>query len=231
VYCPCCQYRLEKGHFRYDLDGTLANTLPICIKAYQYAFEQFTGRSFSEQEVTAHFGITEAGIFQRVIPMQWEEALKLYFETYEKLHVECRYPFPGIEEALKLLKERGILMAVVTGKSDYSAAYTLKYLGIAQYFDKVEAGDTRAIVKSSAIRKILAAWRMEPGEAAYIGDTDSDMKEAETAGVLPLGAEWAETSTLHLLGSPAPVTTFPTLQSFTNWLDDNIEASNASSIA
>jgi pyrophosphatase PpaX len=215
----------------FDLDGTLANTLPLCIKAYQYAFKQFTGHPCSEQEVTAHFGINEAGIFQRMIPDQWEEALKLYFEIYEKLHVECRYPFPGIEDALKLLKKRGILMAVVTGKTDYSAGYTLKYLGVAQYFDRVEAGDTRAVVKSSAIRKILAAWRMEPGEAAYIGDTPSDMQEAATAGVLALGAEWAETSPLHLLGYPTPVTTFPTLQSFINWLADNVEVNNASPIA
>jgi pyrophosphatase PpaX len=215
----------------FDIDGTLANTLPICIKAYQHSFEHFTGRAYSEQEVTAHFGITEAGIFQRIMPEQWEEGLKYYFDTYEKLHVECRAPFPGVDEALKLLQERGILTAVVTGKGDYSAAYTLKYLGIAQYFDRVEAGDDHAVVKSAAIGKVLAAWQMEPGEAAYLGDTDSDMQQAMAAGVLPLGADWAETSTLHLLDSQTPVTTFLTLQSFIKWLDEHIEANAASSSA
>src|ERR1700738_5364002 len=118
----------------FDLDGTLAHPLPICIKAYQQTFKHFTGRSFTEQEVTAHFGLTEAGIFQRVIPQHWEEALKLYFEIYERLHGECPAAFPGIEKALQLLKERGIFMAVVTGKGEYTAAYTLKYLVIAHYF-------------------------------------------------------------------------------------------------
>ena len=215
----------------FDIDGTLANTLPVCIKAYQHSFAHFTGHTPSEQEVTAHFGITEAGIFQRTMPEQWEEGLKYYFDVYEKLHVECSAPFPGIEEVLKLLQERGILLAVITGKGDYTAAYTLKYLGIAHYFDRVEAGDANAIVKSAAIGKILAGWQMEPGEAAYIGDTATDMQEAMAAGVLPLGAAWAETSTLHLLDSQTPVTTFPTMQSFIKWLDEHIEANAASSSA
>lgn len=208
----------------FDLDGTLANTLPICIKAYQYTLKQFTGRAFSEQEITAHFGISEAGILQRIIPEQWEEGLKVYLEAYEKLHVACNAPFPGIEDALKLLQERDVLMAVVTGKGAYCATYTLKHIGIAHYFDRVGVGDERAIVKASVIGEIRAAWAIEPGEAAYVGDTDSDMQEAMSAGVLPIGAAWAETSTLHPLASQAPVTTFPTLQSFINWLDEHIKA-------
>jgi pyrophosphatase PpaX len=214
----------------FDLDGTLANTLPICIKAYQYTLEQFTGRTFSEQEITAHFGISEAGILQRIIPEQWEEGLKVYFGMYAKLHVACNAPFPGVEDALKLLQKRGVLTAIVTGKGAYCAAYTLKHLDIAHYFDRVGVGKEHAIVKSSVIGEILAAWAMEPYEAAYVGDTDSDMQEAISAGVLPVGAAWAETSTLHSLASQASVTTFPTLQSFINWLDGHIEANNAPSI-
>ena len=207
----------------FDLDGTLAHTLPICIKAYQEAFEHFTGRTFTEQEVTAHFGLTEAGIFQRVIPEHWEEGLNLYFEIYEKLHVECPTPFPGIIQALQLLRERGILMAVVTGKGEYTTTYTLKYLDIAQYFEHVEVGDANAIVKAIAIRKILTAWNMEPRFAAYIGDAYTDTEQATAAGVLPLGAAWCTTETLTYPGSIAPTITFSTVDNFIDWLNANIE--------
>jgi pyrophosphatase PpaX len=212
----------------FDLDGTLAHTLPICIKAYQQAFEHFIGRPFTEQEVTAHFGLTEAGIFQRIMPEHWEEGLKLYFEIYEKLHVECPTPFPGIIQALQLLEERGILMAVVTGKGDHTAAYTLKYLGIAHYFEHVEVGDANAIVKAIAMRRILTAWQMEPRFAAYIGDAYTDTEQATTAGVLPLGAAWCATETLTHPGSIAPAVTFSTVDSFIDWLKVNIEPLPAS---
>jgi pyrophosphatase PpaX len=208
----------------FDLDGTLANTLPICIKAYQQVYEHFTGRAFSEQEVTAHFGLTEEGAFQRVIPEHWEEGFKLFFETYKKLHVECPAPFPGITQALQLLRERGILMSVVTGKGAHTAAYTLKYLGLAPYFEHVEVGDANAIVKAMAIRRILADWQMDPYQAAYIGDAYTDIEQAKTAGVLPLGAAWCSTQTLSYPGAIAPAVTFATVDSFIDWLDANIQA-------
>jgi pyrophosphatase PpaX len=207
----------------FDLDGTLADTLTICIQTYQEVFQHFTGRSFSEQEVTAHFGLTETGILQRVIPQHWEEGLQLWFEIYEKLHVECPAPFPGIENALQFLKEHGISLAVVTGKVAYTATYTLNYLGIAHYFDHVEVGDANKVVKAAAMHKILAAWKIEPQYAAYIGDTYSDMEQATLAGVLPLGAAWGTTATLDHPGSTLQATTFSTVQSFIDWLHENID--------
>ncbi|HZR38949.1 MAG TPA: HAD-IA family hydrolase [Ktedonobacteraceae bacterium] len=212
--------------FLFDLDGTLANTLPLCIKTYQYTLQHFTGRSYAAEEITTHFGFSEEGIFQRMLPQQWEAAMQYYIETYQKLHDECREPFADIETALQLLEERGIHMAVVTGKSALTAALTLEYLNIAQYFDVVEAGRPDAVVKEKAIRKILANWQMEPGDAAYIGDTVTDIEEATGAGVLLLGAGWAETSTLHRLTSMKPFATFASVEDFIGWLDKNITPVN-----
>ena len=161
-----------------------------------------------------------------MLPDQWEAALKLYYEIYEHLHDECSEPFAGIESALRLLKQRGVAMAVVTGKGEYTANLTLKYLGLADYFDMVEAGDANAVVKALAMHKILAAWDMAPQDAAYVGDTDTDMIQATAAGLLPLGACWAETATIQHNGATPPLTTFSSVQAFTNWLDQHIEAIN-----
>lgn len=206
----------------FDLDGTLANTIPLCIKAYQQTLLHFTRRSFTEEEITTHFGVSEEGIFQRMLPQQWEVAMQHYLETYKNLHHECSEPFPQIETALQLLKERGVRLALVTGKGPVTAEMTLEYLHIAHYFDAVEAGSPTAVIKEQAIRKILASWQMAPEVAAYIGDTGSDMEEAVAAGVLPLGADWAQTSTLHLLTSIKPFATFKTITAFIDWLDHNI---------
>ena len=205
----------------FDLDGTLANTVPMCIEAYRQTFEQFLGRRFTDEEITAYFGlmVNEKGIIQRVIPDQTEAGLKLYLDLYEKLHAECREPFPNMKTALNLLKERGVLMAVVTGKGAQTAHLTLQYLGIDHYFDMVEVGNAHRNVKATAIRKILAAWQMEPQYAAYVGDADIDMQEASASGVLPLAACWAETSTIHRLSSIKPFATFESVQRFLTWLD------------
>ncbi|QBD78430.1 hypothetical protein EPA93_21500 [Ktedonosporobacter rubrisoli] len=115
-----------------------------------------------------------------------------------------------------------IALGIVTGKCAYTADFTLKYLDLKKYFDLVEAGDTRAIIKSSAMQKILTHWDIEPTHAAYIGDSGSDILESIAAGVLPLGAGWAETATIHNLSTARPFATFTSVASFTSWLDKNI---------
>jgi pyrophosphatase PpaX len=206
----------------FDFDGTLANTIPLCIKAYQYVFKQYTGRNCTASEVMAHFGTTEAGIFQRTIPDRWQDAFQSYLEIYKKLHTECAAPFDGIEDTLQRLTRRGIALAVVTGKGVECATYSLDYLGLARYFDIVEVGDTKAVIKAAAIRKILAAWQMEPRHAAYVGDAATDMEEAAAAGVLPLGACWSETETIHHLTAMQPYVTFSSIADFNAWLDKHI---------
>ncbi len=207
----------------FDMDGTLANTLPLCIKVYQQSLQHYTGRSYTEAEVTAHFGVTEAGIFQRMLPDQWEEALAYYHHQYEHSHDECAEPFPGIKKALSLLKEKHVKMAIITGKGPYTARFTTEYLGLNQYFERIEVGKEDAVIKAVAIRTVLLDWNIDPQYAAYIGDTDTDMKEAMTAGVLPLGAEWATTSTIHLLRGIEPFARFSEVESFSEWIEQNIE--------
>lgn len=209
----------------FDLDGTLVNTVPMCISAYRQTFEQLLDRPISDEEITAHFGLSEEGIIQRILPDQAEVGLKLYHDIYEKLHTECSEPFTGIKPVLELLKQRGIKLAVVTGKGSHTAHLTLKYLGIEHYFDKVETGDAHANVKVAAIKNILAVWQMEPAYAAYVGDADTDMLNAAEAGVLPLAACWAETTTIHRLNSMTPFATFTDVRAFSNWLDEHIPMS------
>jgi phosphoglycolate phosphatase/pyrophosphatase PpaX len=105
----------------WDLDGTLANTLPVCIAAMQHALAAHTGRHYSDAEIVALFGVTEAGMIQRVIQDGWREAERAYLAEYERLHDSTLTVFPGIEETLQGLRDRSIRLAIVTGKGQESA--------------------------------------------------------------------------------------------------------------
>jgi phosphoglycolate phosphatase-like HAD superfamily hydrolase len=190
---------------------------------YQQTLKYYSGRAFTADEVTAHFGLSEEGIFRRLLPESyWHEAMTYYFDTYTRLHNECNEPFAAIPTALQMLQERKIAMGVITGKGMRTALYTLDYLGIASYFDAVEAGQSDAIIKATAIQKMLAGWNIDPEHAAYIGDADTDMQEAARAGVLPLAAAWAETATIHRLDTLKPHATFTTIDDFIRWIEQHI---------
>ena len=203
----------------FDLDGTLGNTLPICFTAFRHAFERFTGRDYSEREISTFFGPSEEGIIERVVPNQSTACLLAYLGEYERSHANLREPFPGIRDALNLLRQRGMALAVVTGKGERSAAISLQYLGLADYFDWVVTGSSQGAIKPLAIEKVLTNWKLLPEQVAYVGDSAYDMEAAIDVGVIPLLAAWAETSNYQDFSETDPLATFSTLESFIDWID------------
>nr|BBH91015.1 phosphohydrolase [Thermosporothrix sp. COM3] len=202
----------------FDFDGTIANTIPVCVLAFQDTFRAMNAHVPTDDEVVAMFGPSEEGIFQRAMPAHWEEALQIFLKAYRKHHDACPQPFAGIPQALQLLQQRGIPMALVTGKGPHSAAYSLDYLGITHYFDVIEVGKPEGVVKMRAIEEILQKWQLAPEDAIYVGDADYDMLEAQAAGVLPVGACWATT---HTIKPENAQTSFTSTSAFLRWLEAN----------
>ena len=207
----------------FDLDGTLGNTLPICFTAFRCAFEKFLGRRYTDQEITALFGPTEEGIIEGLVPSQSQACLRAYLDEYERAHTLFCATIPGIETALRLLKQSGTALAVVTGKGEHSAAISLQYLSLAHYFDNVFTGSSTGAIKPLAIQNVLSQWGISPHHVAYVGDSPYDIKAAKEVGVIPLGAAWAETTSYESLDEMAPVATFRTVESFIDWIRYHVE--------
>ncbi len=200
------------------MDGTLADTLPVCIDAFQATVQHFNGRRPEPIEISSLFGPNEEGMLEKLIPGRLDESLPHFVAEYERAHDRCRQLFPGVECALDLLKDRGIRMAIVSGKGTQSAEISLRHLGLGRWIDCVETGFAEKADKPASIRKVLARWNMPPGQAAYVGDVPSDMQSARQAGVLPVGAAWAETSTLRDASAGDPGLIFYDIKSFIQWI-------------
>jgi pyrophosphatase PpaX len=203
----------------FDLDGTLANTIPVCIRSFQATVEHFTGQIPTADKIYAMFGPTEEGMLADLVPGRLAETLPYYLQTYERFHAQVLELFPGIAGALTRLKSKGIHMGIVTGKGQHSAAISLRLLGLGRWIDAVETGFPDKSDKPLCIRKILSRWQIQPTEAAYVGDAASDMDAARQVGLLPLGAAWAETSELRRRPDSQAATTFQDIDSFLDWVN------------
>ena len=65
----------------FDFDGTVGNTLPLCIAAFQKAITPLAGRSFSEREIVATFGPSEEGTIRALIPQFYEQGVEGYLNS------------------------------------------------------------------------------------------------------------------------------------------------------
>jgi pyrophosphatase PpaX len=203
----------------FDLDGTLGNTMPICVTALQDTFSHFVGKNYTSPEIYAMFGPSEEGAIGRIVPEPvYPAAVQYYLDRYADLHQATRRPFDGVYELLAQIKEHGMHSGVVTGKGRGSADISIREMGLAPYIDLLITGSPVGAEKPAAIRQALEIWGLPPAEAAYVGDMSYDMQAAREAGVLALGAAWAESATVGQGDGAAKI--FTSVPALARWLFD-----------
>lgn len=57
----------------FDLDGTIGETIPMCIKAFKQAVSPYAGHVLSEREIVQTFGLNEEGMIKMVAGEKWQE--------------------------------------------------------------------------------------------------------------------------------------------------------------
>ncbi|HAX24486.1 MAG TPA: hypothetical protein DCX80_05550, partial [Chloroflexi bacterium] len=85
----------------FDLDGTLADTLPVCCAAFRPVLLDITGREYNDSEIVALFGPNEEGILRRLAGDDWPAAMERFLAEYEANHDTCPAPFEGIDDVLR----------------------------------------------------------------------------------------------------------------------------------
>lgn len=207
----------------FDLDGTLGDTLPLCIRAFRASIEPLAARSLSDAEIIASFGPSEEGTIRLLIPDHYDQALAAYLQGYAAMHDLCPAPFPGIPELLQFLKRRAVRIALVTGKGPHSTAISLERFGLTAFFEFVETGSPAGPVKAAGIATVLGRWSdLSPDDVIYVGDAPSDITASRRAGVAVIGAAWAPTAEPEQLAAMEPDELFYSVEEFREWVEGDI---------
>jgi len=209
--------------FIFDLDGTLINSLPVVRTSLNTTLLKFSGRVYTDQELSALFGPSEEGIFKKLFPDSWSEVLEFYLNEYDRIHENYAKPFPGIVEALTLLQERKMKLALVSGKGPASMEISLNHSGLRHFFEVIITGSEHQASKPEHIKKVLADWDLPPEEVVYIGDIAYDVKAAKEVGVLPISALWAETAQVQKVLAMDPAYAFDKVESFNEWISETVK--------
>ena len=206
----------------FDLDGTIGNTLPLCIEAFRKAIEPLANKSLSDAEIIAQFGPSEEGTIKALIPDHFTEGVEKYIEFYKERHSNWPKPFEGIVETLHHLKEKGCYIGLVTGKGLRSTQITLETYNLADFFDCIKTGSIRGPVKKERIEEVISETQFDRSEILYAGDAPSDIIASKACGIKVVAAAWAPTSDFHNLLSMQPDYIFDTIQGFRDFADIQI---------
>ena len=179
-------------------------------------------------EIVNTFPISRTGFDVRVTGLQVDNladvqqsitaAIEEYFLDYRHDHRTCRRPFAGIPALLGDLRSRDIRLAVVTGKGPRSAAISLEVMGLADTFERVEAGSPQGAVKPDCMRRVVEDWGVDPAEVLSVGDAPSDVRSARTAGLPSAAAAWAATADASLLRAEQPDELFERVADLRDWV-------------
>ncbi|BCZ49375.1 phosphoglycolate phosphatase [Clostridium gelidum] len=183
----------------FDFDGTIADSIPMCIKAFKKAISPYAGHELTKSEILQTFGLNEIGMVKAVVKDNWKLALQDFYFYYEKMHNSCTEPFPQICDLIKYLKEKNIIVALITGKGQKSCDISLNKLGMENYFSDIMVGDEIHLNKEESILKLLKKYSVKNDEFYYVGDALSDVSSCREIGVTCLSAAWSDSVDLEEL--------------------------------
>ncbi|MDR1115049.1 MAG: HAD family hydrolase [Tannerella sp.] len=202
----------------FDLDGTIGETIPTCIQAFQETVFSYSGKILPEKEIILTFGLNEEGMMRKVMDKGWETALEDFYTRYQEMHAACPEPFDGIKDLIAELKKRHILVALVTGKGARSCQITLRQFGMEHCFDSIDTGSPDKNIKAESLENLRDKYNLSPDELVYIGDTVSDIISCHQAGIRCLSAGWSRVADLKQLQERNKEHVFPTVQSLAAYI-------------
>ena len=188
----------------FDLDGTLLNTITDLGKACNYALESLGFASHPIQAYAYMVGNGVRNLMKKAHPDADEETvdklLEKFKEYYDEHCLDTTKPYPGINELLQTLKERGVAMAVASNKYEEATKKIIKGCFPDVEFVAVE-GQCEGRHKKpdpSIIFSILEKYPVAKREIIYVGDSAVDIETAKRACVESIGVSWGFRSVAEL---------------------------------
>ena len=182
----------------FDLDGTLLDSLEDLADSMNavLARQQFPVHAVDRYRYFVGDGISE--LVKRVLPEQLRtdalvaENIRWMSTEYEARWNKKTQPYPGIVELLAALTDAGLRMAVLSNKPDPFTKIMVPALLPGWNFEPILGARPGVPVKPDpqAALEIAGQLAVPPHERLYLGDTATEMRTANAAGMMAIGVAW-----------------------------------------
>jgi len=191
----------------------LLNTLADLANATNAALKQLSLQTHPLNDYRYFVGDGIYRLAERILPKEHlddktlSKCITAIKQEYGKRWAENTKPYPGITELLSELEKIGILKAVLSNKLDDFTKVMVKKL-LPGFSFNIVRGAQRSIPNKpnpAAALQIADELQIPPERFIYLGDTNTDMQTANSAGMFAAGALWGFRSAEELLANGAKV--------------------------
>ncbi len=204
----------------FDLDGTLADSLPDLTDAANYACRSLGLPEHSPQEIQQMIGGGEKTFVRRFLGEEnqghFDQAFNLYLEYYSRHCGDKTRLYDGVKETLANLT--GKRLAVLSNKMERLSRLLLEALGLASFFEAIRGGDSYDALKPSpqGLASLIQELGGQPRHSLMVGDKPADILTGRGAGAHTLAVTYGY-GAIEDLQAAAPevlISSFPELLDF-----------------
>ena len=215
----------------FDLDGTLLDTLDDLSAAVNYAVSQRDFPQYTREEYRMLVGHGARNLMSKALPPEHAhdeamiDAVLAVFKAYYNAHIDVfTKPFPGMQELLEHLHQKGIKLVVASNKFQEGTVHLIKEFfpeipfvaildncpGYPQKPDPEVVGEVLRKAGLLEENSPLSRGRRARG-VVLVGDSDTDMETAANGGIKGIAVNWGYRN-MRELGCFSVVDTVSALQ-------------------
>lgn len=185
----------------FDLDGTLVDTMTPILDGFSEIIEVCFGVRPDSETLLMSLGGSPRSVFEdwstrlegQVHSEKVERAAEIWSLRSESLRQSCQL-FEGVEETLRVLKGRGILLGLFTGRDRKASLEILERHNLNMYFEAelMCCGDDGFLPKphSQGLQEIVKRSKASSRHILMVGDHVHDVTAGIGAGVITAAALW-----------------------------------------
>ena len=189
---------MKKRLLIFDLDGTVADTLPSIAEAVNLCARHFGYSEKSEDEVRLAVGNGVGVLLQKTMPEDdmaddvQREKIKDYFAIcYEQTQAKVDCAYSGMAEAMRELYGKGFILAILSNKPDKLVKMIVNNI-FPDGIISVAMGQTDLPKKPDPTVPLMIAdqFRISPTETYFIGDSEVDVLTGKNAEMITVAVSW-----------------------------------------
>lgn len=181
----------------FDFDGTLFDSIDDVVVCFNKVLTIYGFPTLTRDEYIPCLGGNIDDIVSKVLgdnntPQNLEKVKKTYLDLYNTSKKELTIPFNNSYESLKILQDNNVLLAINSNRlNDSLNEFVDKFFPDIDFI-LIEGHDNVNPSKPDpfGVNKIIDKAKVDLDETVYIGDSITDIKTAQNAGIDCVVVKW-----------------------------------------